>query len=146
MATYKVQHSLAGPFAGGTIVTDEQIKAVGADVEFWKRSGAIREVHGDEANPIPDDDAVLTDAALKATIERRIREKAETSGKFSLTPQEQQQIVGEETSRNAERLKRRSESDRNPTSRQAGATNATNPQGQPQPGPNPTPAPAPAKK
>jgi hypothetical protein len=139
MASYKVQHSLVGPFSAGTVVTDEQVKSVGGDLEFWKRAGAVREVHGDEAQPIADDDPVLTDAALKATIERRIREQATNEGKYNLTPQEQAKIVAEETSKNTKRLENRDNAHRNPA-RPVGS----NPQiaGQPQ-GPNPTPAPPP---
>lgn len=41
MAKFRVAHTYAGEFKQNTIISDAQIKDAGADIEFWKKAGAI---------------------------------------------------------------------------------------------------------
>lgn len=41
---FKVMFSTVGDFKKGDIITVEEAKKIGADVEFWKQTGAIREL------------------------------------------------------------------------------------------------------
>lgn len=99
--------SLAGPFLPGTIVTEEQVKAAGGDLEFWKSHGAA--VEATDAD-VAAADAPKNDEGVKAEIERRIREETVKRGPLSV--EDQSAVVAEVTGKNAEALAQRDENPR----------------------------------
>lgn len=44
MTSFRIMHTRAGAFKKGQIVTEKQIKDSGADLSFWKSTGAVEEV------------------------------------------------------------------------------------------------------
>lgn len=44
MAQFRIKHTRAGAFSKDQIVSDKQIKDSGADLDFWKQTGAVEEV------------------------------------------------------------------------------------------------------
>lgn len=102
MATKYRMKSLAGPFLPGRTVTDEEIKAAGGDLEFWKRTGAVEEVKDGDAAATADE-APKTSEAVNADIEARIRNETVRLGR-ALTGEEQDKVVGDVKGENAPKL------------------------------------------
>lgn len=87
---YKMQ-SNGGGFAKGSLVTDDELKEAGADIEFWKRTNTIKPATAeDEATDT--ENGKVTDGQNKDRIEAAIRKASAQRGR-ALTTDEQDLIA-----------------------------------------------------
>ncbi len=60
--SFVIEHTTAGDFQQGDIVTEKQITDSGADFEFWQKVGAVKEVKTAAAEEAETDKAEAMDA------------------------------------------------------------------------------------